>query len=359
MSEGGIGWVPDADGPGRLRPQPFGLGQREQRLAVGPAAERGAAAELLVLLHRRPVRRGQRAHHRRRPHHGGERLPARRLVVARHPAGVLVRQLGRAARRRAARGRRRQRGPAVPPPAARQDDWRTAAPRDGPAPLCRPRGRADRRCRRPRRGAVEAWAGSPTSTGRASTATRRATSTSSSATPRYWRCRSATWPVRDRPSTTRPRSARLADAQPGGSDPVARLLDMDAEGIDQAVLYPSIGLYFSRVTDPAAAIALAARLQRLARRLLRAATPPALRGRHAPAAGSRGRGAAELRRAVERARFRGRLVRPNPCLGRSLSDRAYDAGLGGGRGAGRADRHPRGRLGRSCRPSGSDRPFNP
>jgi len=44
----------------------------------------------------------------------------------------------------------------------------------------------------------------------------------------------------DDPSSFRP----LAEAQPGGSDPVARLRDMDAEGIDQAVLYPTIGLYF-------------------------------------------------------------------------------------------------------------------
>src|SRR4029077_16441868 len=47
------------------------------------------------------------------------------------------------------------------------------------------------------------------------------------------------------------------EAQPGGSDPIARLADMDAEGIDQAVLYPSIGLYFWVLTDRGAAIGLA------------------------------------------------------------------------------------------------------
>ncbi len=57
----------------------------------------------------------------------------------------------------------------------------------------------------------------------------------------------------DDPASFRP----LAEAQPGGSDPVARLRDMDSEGIDQAVLYPTIGLYFSLVEDPAAAVALA------------------------------------------------------------------------------------------------------
>src|SRR6202041_2982159 len=49
----------------------------------------------------------------------------------------------------------------------------------------------------------------------------------------------------------------LADAQPGGYDPVARLADMDSEGIDQAVLFPSVGLYAWAITDPAAAVSVA------------------------------------------------------------------------------------------------------
>ena len=57
----------------------------------------------------------------------------------------------------------------------------------------------------------------------------------------------------DDPASFRP----LADAQPGGGDPVARLADMDGEGIDQAVLYPTLGLYFSVVEDAGAAVGLA------------------------------------------------------------------------------------------------------
>jgi predicted TIM-barrel fold metal-dependent hydrolase len=49
----------------------------------------------------------------------------------------------------------------------------------------------------------------------------------------------------------------FADAQPGGFDPVIRLGDMDAEGINVAVLYPSVGLNFWAVKDPEAAVALA------------------------------------------------------------------------------------------------------
>jgi hypothetical protein len=123
----------------------------------------------------------------------------------------------------------------------------------------------------------------------------------------------------DDPTTFRP----LADAQPGGSDPVARLRDMDSEGIDQAVLYPTIGLYFSLVEDPGAAVALAAAYNDwLAgycaadpRRLFGAAMVPL----QDPVAAAR-----ELRRAVTELGLVAGFVRPNPCLGRSLSDRAYD-----------------------------------
>jgi predicted TIM-barrel fold metal-dependent hydrolase len=123
----------------------------------------------------------------------------------------------------------------------------------------------------------------------------------------------------DDPSTFRP----LADAQPGGFDPVARLADMDAEGIDQAVLYPSIGLYAAAVTDPDAATSiarayndwLATYCSAAPRRLYGAAMVPLQN----PAAA-----AGELRRAVSELGFPAAFVRPNPCLGRSLSDPAYE-----------------------------------
>ncbi len=123
----------------------------------------------------------------------------------------------------------------------------------------------------------------------------------------------------DDPASFRP----LADATPGGSDPVARLRDMDSEGIDQAVLYPTIGLYFSVLEDPAAAAVLATAYNDwLAgycaadpRRLFGAAMLPL----QDPAAAAR-----ELRRAVAELGLRAGFVRPNPCLGRALSDPAYD-----------------------------------
>ncbi len=124
----------------------------------------------------------------------------------------------------------------------------------------------------------------------------------------------------DDPSAFRP----LADALPGGADPVARLADMDTEGIDQAVLFPTIGLYFSVVEDPEAAVGLAVAYNDWlagyctadGARLFGAAMLPL----QDPAAA-----ALELRRAVTQLGFVAGFVRPNPYLGRSLSDRAYHA----------------------------------
>lgn len=155
------------------------------------------------------------------------------------------------------------------------------------------------------------------------------------------------------PSSYRP----LADARPGGSDPAVRLADMDAEGIDQVVLYPSIGLYAAALADPAAAAAvatayndwLASYCAADPRRLFGAAMVPL----QDPAAA-----AAELERAVDTLGLVAAFVRPNPCAGRSLCDRAYDplwetvAGLGVPVGI-----HEGSSV--TIPTLGSDRPFNP
>ncbi len=115
----------------------------------------------------------------------------------------------------------------------------------------------------------------------------------------------------------------LEEAHPGGSDPVARLSDMDTEGIDQAVLFPSIGLYFWALSDPAAAVPIARAYNDWLATYC-AADPTRLFGaamipvQDPPAA------VAELRRARHELGFVAAFVRPNPCCGRSLSDRAYE-----------------------------------
>jgi predicted TIM-barrel fold metal-dependent hydrolase len=112
-------------------------------------------------------------------------------------------------------------------------------------------------------------------------------------------------------------------AQRGGFDPVERLHDMDIEGIDVAVLYPSIGLNFWGIEDATAAVALArAYNDWLAeycaadrRRLVGAAMVPF----QDPAAA-----AAELRRAARELGFPAAFVRPNPCGGRHIGDAAFE-----------------------------------
>jgi predicted TIM-barrel fold metal-dependent hydrolase len=124
-------------------------------------------------------------------------------------------------------------------------------------------------------------------------------------------------------SRTLRRSARWRRPGPGGSDPVARLADMDTEGIDQAVLYPSIGLYFWALDRPRGRRGHRPGLQRLAGLVLRRG-PGRLFGAAMLPVQDPAAAAAELRRAARRARLPAAFVRPNPCLGRSLSDRAYE-----------------------------------
>ncbi len=113
------------------------------------------------------------------------------------------------------------------------------------------------------------------------------------------------------------------EAHPGGFDPRQRLRDMDLEGIDVAVLYPSIGLNFWAIADTTAAVALArAYNDWLAdyctadrRRLVGAAMLPF----QDPAAA-----VAELRRAARELVFPAAFVRPNPCCGRHIGDADFE-----------------------------------
>ncbi len=75
----------DAARPAREHRRPLGL---RPLLPRRPAPGRGAAPQLLVLHHRRPVDDLDPRHHRRRPHHVRDRLPARRRHLARHPGRV-------------------------------------------------------------------------------------------------------------------------------------------------------------------------------------------------------------------------------------------------------------------------------
>jgi predicted TIM-barrel fold metal-dependent hydrolase len=115
----------------------------------------------------------------------------------------------------------------------------------------------------------------------------------------------------------------LEEAWPGGSDPVARLADMDREGIDRAVLYPSVGLYFWAVDDPGAAVAIARAYNDWLAGYC-AADPNRLFGAAMLPVQDPAAAAAELRRAHGELGFPAAFVRPNPCRGRSLSDPDYE-----------------------------------
>lgn len=115
----------------------------------------------------------------------------------------------------------------------------------------------------------------------------------------------------------------MEEALPGGSDPKARLADMDSEGIDQAVLFPSVGLYFWALTDAGAAVAVARAYNDWLASYC-AADPGRLFGAAMVPVQDPTAAAAEVRRAHDELGFPALFVRPNPCCGRSLSDPAYE-----------------------------------
>jgi predicted TIM-barrel fold metal-dependent hydrolase len=119
------------------------------------------------------------------------------------------------------------------------------------------------------------------------------------------------------------KGVRYSELLPGGSDPTLRLKDLDAEGIDIAVLYPSIGLFLEAVEDALLAEAccrvyndwLADYCRRDPRRLIGIAAMPM---QDVEAA------VRELHRAQTELGMKGVFVRPNPCKGRALHDPYFD-----------------------------------
>ena len=139
--------------------------------------------------------------------------------------------------------------------------------------------------------------------------------------------------------------------RPGGYDPDARVVDMDADGIDAAVLYPSQAMFFGP-NDPIPALArhrlrdrLHPRVQRLDLGVLRRAADATVRRRRRAAAGRRPRRRRSATRG-RRARTQGHLhpAVGVPVLGRRRRPPAQPPRLrpvlGRVPGAGRAGRVP-------------------
>src|SRR5688500_17226113 len=108
----------------------------------------------------------------------------------------------------------------------------------------------------------------------------------------------------------------------GGHDPRARLVDMDAEGIDQAVLYPTMLLNFR--PDPAEFGALCRAYNDWLRDYCSAA-PNRLYGVALVPLQDPKAAIAEMERAVQELEFKAVMIRPAPYIElRKLHDPVYD-----------------------------------
>jgi predicted TIM-barrel fold metal-dependent hydrolase len=115
----------------------------------------------------------------------------------------------------------------------------------------------------------------------------------------------------------------LESARPGASEASARLADMDAEGIDEVVLYPTIGLGFWGLLDPRAAGAVCRAYNDWLAEFCRAA-PDRLHGAALIPFQDVGAATSELRRCRDELGFVAAMIRPNPCMGRTIGDPANE-----------------------------------
>ena len=121
-----------------------------------------------------------------------------------------------------------------------------------------------------------------------------------------------------------PKGNSYYDGRPGGFDPHQRIPDMDAEGIEAAFLYPSLGLLVGAISDPqlatSACIAynrwLADYCAKYPERLFGIAIIPM----QSPQAA-----VDEMRRVRRESGFRAGYIRPNPYNGRPLHHPDTDA----------------------------------
>ena len=109
----------------------------------------------------------------------------------------------------------------------------------------------------------------------------------------------------------------------GGWDPQARLRDMDSEGIDLAVLFPSVAFYLPETSDAALMAALCRGYNDWLADYCRAA-PSRLFGVAMLPLADIDASIRELERATEKLGFRGAFVRPNPYAGRPIHHPAYE-----------------------------------
>ena len=121
----------------------------------------------------------------------------------------------------------------------------------------------------------------------------------------------------------RERTLSWDDLRPGSFDPHARIQDMDMEGVDVSILYPSIGLSYGGLRDPQLASAacraynnwMADFCRPYPDRLYNVAPVPLV---------DVGEAIKEMRRVVIKHGVKAIAIRPNPYNDRRLSDPAYE-----------------------------------
>ena len=131
-----------------------------------------------------------------------------------------------------------------------------------------------------------------------------------------------------RPTYKQPRGSKThvsagGEVRLGGRDPVERIRVLNSEGIDAAVLYPSLGLMFGLYDDAATAAALCAASNDWLATYC-ATSPARLIGVALLPQQDPDLATAELERCVARHGFVGGVMRPNRVAGRTVDDPAYD-----------------------------------
>lgn len=111
--------------------------------------------------------------------------------------------------------------------------------------------------------------------------------------------------------------------RPGGFNPHERVKDMDLEGIDVQVLFPTQGLFIQAVNSAALAAALSRAYNNWLADYCKA-YPNRFVGIGAVPLHDIEEAVKETRRAVTQLGMKGIFVRPNPLNGRTLDDRLYD-----------------------------------
>jgi predicted TIM-barrel fold metal-dependent hydrolase len=117
---------------------------------------------------------------------------------------------------------------------------------------------------------------------------------------------------------------KYAEGRKGGFDPHARIVDMDADGIDAAFLYPSLGLFAGAVEDPGLAAAMCRAYNRWLADYCKP-YPDRLFGVAMLPMQSVELAVDEMRHAREKLGMRGGFLRPNPYHGKKMiNDPMYE-----------------------------------